>query len=93
MNKEVKTIFVWTDGDSSVGIGGESAEINADGDWLFATDEWEDGELETLRETIRESFAMMWDEHPHVMFDFENVEPDMDATQTPAYQQALAGKL
>jgi len=72
----IKTIHVWTDGDASVGICGESATITADGDNLFDSSNYGEPsdamrEIEKLRKDLAMTFGYLWDDKVHVIFDFE----------------------
>lgn len=68
---KVKKIFVFTDGDPSVGIGGQSATITADGDCLLDTDDFDEVNREAIKNSLEEAFSDMWDEKAHVLFGNE----------------------
>lgn len=74
-NKEIKRISVSTNGDQSVGLGGENAVIMAEGDFILdpsCMDEPERSEcLQTFRSKIAEAFEVVWGEKVNVVFDFE----------------------
>lgn len=76
MTDTIKTIYIHTYGDPSVGIQGESAQIVADGDFLTdlsVFDEKKRAEyLEAVRHRFTKAFGELWDEKPVVMFDFEH---------------------
>ena len=65
---KVKRIFVFTDGDPSVGIGGQSATITADGDCIVDTDDFDEANWEAIKNSLAEAFSDLWDEKAHVLF-------------------------
>ncbi len=66
---EIKRISIWTDGDPSVGIRGESCQIVADGDFIL--DPEDRVELERIRTALIECFGDLYGERARVTFDFE----------------------
>lgn len=86
MINEIKTIYISTQGDPSVGIFSDSAQIIADGDFLIDTIELdEEDRLETLeefREKLLDAFEVIWGERPIVEFDFEIEERESLSLQT-----------
>lgn len=73
--KILKSAYVYTPGDPSVGLNGESATIGADGDFLIDFGQMTQADiadyLDTFRKNLKNTFATLWDETPHVVFDFE----------------------
>ncbi|EKY4113585.1 TPA: hypothetical protein ACGW3M_001077 [Pseudomonas aeruginosa] len=71
----IQTLHLWTNGDSSVGISGESAEVSAPG-WLINSEDYEPQEfretLEAFRAKMIEAFQVVWPaEQVHAKYDFE----------------------
>lgn len=73
---QVKSIYIWSDGDPSVGINGDSCTIKTDGDFIFESDEFNSGNIEEARLLLERAFDILWGDNIHVMFDFENKEPE-----------------
>ena len=73
---KVKSIHIWTSGDPDAGIGGNNAEVIAPGEFLFDTEEIEDG-LEDIRLEFAGIFSSIWGEIPVVMFDFEMIQQEV----------------
>lgn len=71
----IGAVYVSTDGDPEVGIGGESATIAADGDFLYDLRALEPTSvgpaLEAFRARQAQAFEALWGEPAKVMFDFE----------------------
>ena len=72
---KVASVLVSTEGDRSVGLDGEGAEILAAGDFLIDLDalapENRQAVLEAFRQKIIEAFALVWDEPAKAIFDIE----------------------
>lgn len=73
--QRVEKLHLWTAGDSSVGISGESAEVSAPG-WLVSSEHYEPEDfkssLEEFREKVREAFEVIWpNEKVYAQYDFE----------------------
>lgn len=73
--QQVEKLYLWTAGDSSVGISGESAEVSAPG-WLISSEHYEregfKATLEEFREKVREAFEVIWpNEKVYAQYDFE----------------------
>ncbi|HDS1721721.1 hypothetical protein NPS53_09425 [Pseudomonas putida] len=81
----ISVVHVWTDGDPSVGISGESVEIQATGQNIIDLDtlEAEDRRpaLETYRQKIGSLFSDLWDAPAKVLFDFERAALDATGQQ------------
>lgn len=77
---QISVVHIWTDGDPSVGISGESAEIQATGQNLIDLEalDAEDrrSALETYRQKIGGVFSDLWDAPAKVLFDFERAAID-----------------
>lgn len=79
-NQLIDKVYVWTDGDQSVGIAGESAEVSADG-WLIDSDHYGSEDfsdvIEEFREKVRAAFETIWSgEKVYVAYDFELKDGD-----------------
>lgn len=77
---KVEKLHLWTDGDSSVGIPGETAEVSAPG-WLISSADFEADDfkatLMAFREQVRDAFELIWpDQKVFAMYDFELREED-----------------
>ncbi|MBW6122619.1 hypothetical protein KZ843_06890 [Pseudomonas aeruginosa] len=73
--QQVGKLHLWTSGDGSVGISGESAEVSAPG-WLLSSEHFDAEDfkstLEQFREKVRTAFELIWpDEKVHARYDFE----------------------
>jgi len=72
---QVSVAHIWTDGDESVGISDECAEIQANGQYLIDLDALDADErrpaLEAYRQKLSSVFSDMWNGPAKVMFDFE----------------------
>lgn len=72
---QISVAHIWTDGDESVGISGECAEIQANGQYLIDLDALDADErrpaLEAYRQKLSSVFSGMWNGPAKVMFDFE----------------------
>ena len=73
--QRIEKLHLWTAGDSSVGIPGESAEVSAPG-WLISSEHFDPegfkSRLEEFRQKIREAFEVVWpDEKVYAQYDFE----------------------
>lgn len=73
--QKVQNLHVWTNGDSSAGISGDSADVSAPG-WLISSEDYDSegfkAALEEFREKVRQAFEVIWpDEKVYAMFDFE----------------------
>jgi hypothetical protein len=64
----------WTDGDSSVGIGGENAEVTIGVDDSSPIDFKE--EIATIKVELETCFGHIWGETPHVMTEDEIAASD-----------------
>lgn len=75
MSNIIKQAYIFTKGDGSVGLGGESASLVADGDHLLDLNEVDEDHrpavLERFRNKLKEAFSEIWDEPAIVRFDFE----------------------
>lgn len=75
---KITTAHVWTEGDASVGISGEGAEVKATGDYLIDLDTLAQEDrvqtLEAFRTKTAGAFGAIWDELVKVLFDFELTE-------------------
>lgn len=71
----IKSAYVCTDGDSSVGLSGEQATVTAEGDFLLDLNEVEEGGrrevVETFRAKLKDAFEYIWDGRVSVRFDNE----------------------
>lgn len=77
---KIEKLHLWTDGDSSVGIPGNTAEVSAPG-WLISSADFEGDDfkatLEAFREQVRDAFELIWpDEKVYALYDFELREAD-----------------
>lgn len=73
--KRVQKLYLWTVGDPSVRIAGESAEVSAPG-WLVESEQYEAEDfksvLEDFRQKIQEAFEVIWSgEKVFARYDFE----------------------
>lgn len=72
---KVASVHVWTEGDRSVGLDGEGAEIHAAGDFLIDLDalapEDRQATLEAFRQKIIEAFSLAWVKPAKAIFDIE----------------------
>lgn len=73
--QRIEKLHLWTAGDSSVGIPGESAEVSAPGGLIssedFAPEDFK-SHLEEFRQKAREAFKVLWpDEEVYAQYDFE----------------------
>ncbi len=72
---EVKRVFVFTEGDPSVGISGQEAEVLPRGDYLVNLDDIDEADreqvMETFRAKIKDAFEYIWDDRVTVRFDHE----------------------
>lgn len=79
---KVKALHLWTNGDQSVGIQGESAEVTAPGWLINAADmDAEDFKacLEEFRQKVREAFEVIWpNEKIFALYDFELAEENAE---------------
>lgn len=70
----VKVLYVWTEGDSQTGEGGETAKVTAPG-WLLSEADTDptgfEQRLITFKEKVIEAFAALWGQMPRASFDFE----------------------
>ncbi|MEA8592103.1 hypothetical protein PZT57_26015 [Pseudomonas aeruginosa] len=78
--QQIQKLHLWTAGDPSVGISGETAEVSAPG-WLISSQDYDpDGfreRLEEFRQKVREAFEVIWpNEKVHTSYDFELAEED-----------------
>lgn len=73
--QRISTLYVWTNGDPSVGISGQGANVTSAGDALIDLDgvaiEDRFPMLEALRKGITDAFSEVWDEPAKMLFDFE----------------------
>ncbi len=81
-NQEIQKLYLWTDGDSSVGLPGETAEVSAPG-WLISSKDYDSDDfrelLEEFRLKIREAFEVIWaNTEVHARYDFELAEEDAE---------------
>lgn len=68
---QIKEIYIWTAGDSSVGINGASCKIIADRDFIVELDNKED--IASTRKILREAFSEIFDESAMVAFNGEEL--------------------
>ena len=72
---QIRSAYVYTKGDRSVGQEGEGATLTADGDFMIdlTTIQIDQRELflKAFAEKIIEAYSLIWDETVHVLFDFE----------------------
>lgn len=61
-------VRVWSEGDSSVGIDGNYADIDVRINLLTKE------EREAFRQNLIQTFSELWDQEAYVMFDFEQAE-------------------
>jgi hypothetical protein len=78
--QRVEKLHLWTIGDSSVGISGDSANVSAPG-WLVSSEDYEPegykATLEEFREKVRVAFEVIWpNEKVYAQYDFELREED-----------------
>lgn len=70
----VTSLYLWSDGHSSVYGPGESAEVSAPG-WLFNSEDTDPDThrelLANFKDKIIEAFALIWGEKTHAAYDFE----------------------
>lgn len=70
----VRVLHIWTKGDAQAGIGSESAEVTAPESLLTSEgvdpDEFQ-LQLTAFKAKIIEAFAIIWDDKPQAMYDFE----------------------
>lgn len=78
MNKlpdQISSVHVWTTGDMSVGLPGQNAVVQAEGDFLIDLTNYDEADrapaLQAFREKIKDAFQSIWDETPNVAFDYE----------------------
>lgn len=73
--KEIRSAYVFTPGDPDVGINGDSASIEADGDFLIDLSELDEQDAEaaidSFRKSLKTTFSELWGDHAQVIFDFE----------------------
>lgn len=69
----VKKIFIFGKGDASVGISGNSATINAEGNFIVDPEDYDASDLEDVRQSIVDLFESLWNDSVIVFFDFEMV--------------------
>ncbi|MDU8350674.1 hypothetical protein RYA05_02080 [Pseudomonas syringae pv. actinidiae] len=91
----ISTLYVWTNGDPSVGISGQAANVKSVGDVLIDLDNvaHEDrlSMLETLRSSIAHAFSEVWDEKTKVLFDFEVDRADESLSGSEAFALEISG--
>lgn len=79
-HKQVRSLHLWTTGDSSAGIAGQSAEVAAP-EFLISSEGIDIGEFNALlaefKQKMVEAFEVIWDEKPSALFDFE-LEPRLN---------------
>lgn len=72
---QIKSIFVHTDGDASVGIGREGVQIHAEGDFIVDLENIDEAHrrpaIEKLRNQLESAFSELWDDKATVRYDFE----------------------
>jgi hypothetical protein len=79
----IKSVYVFTKGDSSVGLRGENATLRADGEWMIdltvVADDQRKVFLDDFAGQIAAAYSMIWGEQAHVLFDYQcQEEPDQD---------------
>lgn len=73
--QKVEKLYLWTNGDCSVGLSGETAEVSAPG-WLISSEDYDadayKATLDEFRAKACEAFKVIWpNKQVYAMFDFE----------------------
>lgn len=77
---------IWDDGDESVGIYGNFAELDTDVDFLDGEERQE--YIESIKETLSAAFSSIWDNgRVRVATEEELMAFDVDSTDKPAMSE------
>lgn len=72
---QIRSVYVYTKGDRSVGFKGDGAVLTAEGDFMIdltlIQDDQREDVLKAFADKLIEAYSLIWNEQVYVMFDFQ----------------------